>query len=285
MFDGLKITFRDQQVVAKLRRNPRFEFVHHVNSITGEILNHTAEYRGLKIKTYVSGLVEIQGSLHKFYNGGVQNYDSFTRTKLIAAIDQLKNELEIEPRTALLNNLEFGANINTAFAANELINGLLCYKWHPFSTMQVRGQGFGKECKSFGQYYVKIYNKGLQYDQPGNILRVEKKIVTMAALKFGVIHLSDLTNPALWRHCRQQVVEMVEHILINEPIEIELLKKNEQRIYNTVVNQSKWANFSRDQRKRYKQAFNKIICVYGREKYRPTILNQIDDKVIELVAT
>jgi len=284
MFDGFKATIYDNLTYERLLKNPPFELFEHTSRITGEV-NYSGEFKGLKVQIFTSGRIQIVGSLHKYYNDGFHNWNDFPVSDLKDVLNSLQSDLAINPVKAFINNLEFGVNIVTPFCPNGLINDLLCFKWAQFNLMGVKGQGQGKECKSFGQYIVKIYNKGLQYDQPQNILRIEKKIVTMFALKFGLLNLSDLINPDLWEHCKNELINMVIDILINEPIDIDTLTKNEQRIYNTVVNQSNWAHFSKDQRKRNKRAFNNIIFKYGKEQYRPVILKLITDKFSELIIT
>ena len=281
MLDGFKIYFKDLHVVKKLHNNWRLVFVQHTNTQSGEILYYTAEYKGLKIKTFTSGLIEIKGSFHKFHNGGFHNHNDFTLKKMHEVINTFKIELDIDASRAHVSNLEFGVNVNPLFSPNALLNALMAYKWYPFNDMVTLGQGYGRERK-FNQYSIKIYNKGLQYHQPDNILRIEKKIVSMSALNFGKIKLSDLTNPALWQHCKTELTRMFQDILINEPIDIKLLKKNEQRIYNTVVNQSNWIELSPDQRKRYKRAFNNIIITYGKHHYQSTVLKLINTKCVQL---
>jgi actin-related protein len=284
MFDGFKIKIIDQLTISKLHNNWRLEFIAHVNSVTGEVVGQTAKYKGLKIETYPSGLIQIKGSFHKFYNDGLHNYDDFTINKLAEVINSLEMELDLAPQLASIHNLEFGVNINTAFAPNLFLNDILCFKWKSFNDMAIKGQGMGKICISLDQYLVKLYNKGLQFGRQQNILRIEKKIVAMCALKFGAIYLSDLTNPCLWKHCEDLLLEMFANILINEPININSITKNEQRIYHLVINQSNWSSFDSVRKMRYKKIFNNIISLHGSRKYQPTILKLIKDKCIELRA-
>jgi hypothetical protein len=284
MFDGFKATVYDKLTYESLSINPPFELIQHTSRSTG-LINYSGEFKGLKVELFTSGRIQIAGSLHKYYNDGLHNWNDFTVSNLKDVLNSLQSDLNINPFKASINNLEFGVNVFNAFCPNDLINDLLCFKWAQFNIMGLKGQGQGKECKAFKQYFVKIYNKGLQYNQPQNILRIEKKVVTMFALKFGQLNLSDLLNPDLWEHCQKELINMVNDILINEPIDINALTKNEQRIYNTVVNQSNWAYFSKDQRKRNKKAFNKIISKYGKEQYRPAILKLINDKFSELIKT
>ena len=200
-------------------------------------------------------------------------------------IMSLQSELGIDPLTACINNLEFGVNLNFNVDPNKLINCLFCYKWKPFNTMDnIVGQGNGKQCKGSNQYFVKIYNKGSQYYLPENILRIEKKVVTMVNLKFGKLKLVDLLNLDLWEHCKNELMSMIDEILFNEPLNTKSLTKIELKTYNKVLNQSTWINFSKDQRKRYKNAFNKIITTHGQGNYKQIILTLINDKFKELIS-
>lgn len=282
MFDGFKATTYDKLTFHSLLKNPRLERIEHSNTHTGEI-NYTTKHKGLSIEIFSSGRIQISGSLHKYYNDGLHNWNDFTIGNLKDVLNRLQSDLDINLVKASINNLEFGVNIVTLFCPNGLINDLLCFKWEQFNLMGIKGQGQGKECKAFKQYFVKIYNKGLQYDQPQNILRLEKKVVTMVALKFGLLNLSDLLNPDLWQHCKRELLNMVDEILINEPINIGSLTKNEKRIYDTVVSQRNWIDLDRYKKLRYKKRFNEIISNYGQQQYRPVVIGLINEKLEQLI--
>jgi hypothetical protein len=282
MFDGFKATIYDKLTYERLLKNPPFDLIEHTSRSTGEI-NYSGEFKGLKVQIFTSGRIQIAGSLHKSHNDGQHNWNDFSVSNLKDVLNNLRSDLNLNPLKASINNLEFGVNVFTPFCPNSLINDLLCFKWEQFNRMGIKGQGQGKECKAFKQYYVKIYNKGLQYDQPQRILRVEKKIVTMVALKFGLLNLSDLLNPYLWQHCKAELINMVDEILINEPIKIDLLTKNEKRIYEIVINQRNWVGLGRDKKSKYKKRFNEIIANYGQQQYRPVIMGLINEKFDQLI--
>jgi len=282
MFDGFKATIYDKLTYERLLKNPPFELIEHTSRSTGEI-NYSGEFKGLKIQIFTSGRIQIAGSLHKYYNDGFHNWNDFSVTNLKDVLNSLQSDLSINPVKASINNLEFGVNIVTLFCPNGLINDLLSFKWKQFNLMGIKGQGQGKECKAFNQYFVKIYNKGLQYSQPQNILRIEKKVITMAVLNFGLLSLSDLLNPDLWQHCKREIMNMLDEILINEPIYIGSLTKNEKRIYDAIVSQRNWNELERYKKMRYKKRFNEIISNYGRQQYRPIIVKLINEKFEQLI--
>ncbi|MEQ7798181.1 hypothetical protein ABDJ41_00100 [Pedobacter sp. ASV1-7] len=282
MYDGIKVSIRDEALVEKLRNNDLLKFNQHCYIPTAEVTSYTSKYGGLNFELFSSSRVTINGSLHKYYNNG-NNHDDFSMQKLKYTLMRLSDEFGVDPNTARLNNLEFGVNINTSFSPNAFLNDLQSYKWQPFNMMSVKGKGYGKECFHFRQYGLKIYNKGLQYGLPKNTLRIEKKIITMCALKRGHLYLSDLTNPELWTHCKDELIELLDHTIINEPVNSKEFTKNEQRIYNAVINQSNWVNFTRDKKARYKKSFNQIISDYGTQNYRASILDLVTTKCDELL--
>ena len=281
MFDGVKICYYDLCLVKMLHADLKLVFIEHTNLKTRDIKGHSSEYKGLKFKTFPSGRIVITGSLHKYFNGGLHNHDSYTVDNLRETLIMLESEFSIEPNRALIQNLEFGVNLIVPFNPKGFIDSLISYKFKSFNTMAIINPGYGKEYFQ-QQYGVKIYNKGLQYGRGEYILRIEKKVLAMCALNFGKLYLSDLTNPDLWKHCKKQLVQMLDDIIINEPIPENQLAKNEKRIYNSIINESKRANFNRDQRKRYKKGFNSIISKYGTSHYKPILVDLINEKCNEL---
>jgi len=283
MFDGVKICYYDMVLVRVLHENAKLEFILHVNAKTGEVKRHTADYKALKITTFPSGRIEIKGSLHKYFNGGLHNHDNFTIDNVKETIRMLKSELDFDPNRALVQNLEFGVNLSVPFEPSAFIESLISFKFKSFNTMGIIKPGFGKE-HFIKQYGIKIYNKGLQYGTSRNILRIEKKVLVMCALNFGKLYLSDLTNPDLWYHCKKQLVQLIDDILINDSINYDLLVKNEQRNYRSVIDETQRTKLTRDQRKRYKKGFNMIIEKYGSSNYKDILFKLISDKCDELVS-
>ncbi len=273
----------DLILATRLHNNKLLNFIVHVELATGEIKSRTAEFRGLIIQTFPSGLVQIKGSFHVYKNNGFHNYDDFTSSDLRKVIESFKSDLGLDPTKMRIHNLEFGVNLNTEFSPNDFLNALYGFKWKPFNRMDIKGKGFGKECKAFSEYFLKIYNKGMQYNQPPNVLRFEKKVVSMRAIRQGILNLSDLVDKNLWNCCFLQLIEILDDLIIIETIDSSLLNKNELRLFNNVINQSKWLTFSRDQRKRYKKGFNLIVLQYGNEHYKQKLNKLITDKAQMLI--
>lgn len=282
MFDGMKLTFTDRTFITTLYNNKSSYFTRTIDS-NAQLDSYTAIYKGLKIRMYEkSGYVIINGSLHKFFNDGQHNHNDFSIKDLGAAINSLVTELDLDPKLAVVSNLEFGVNIRTLFNPDALLNDLIRYKDKPFNTMKIKGKGKGNECY-LDQYGIKIYNKGLQYNLESNVLRIEKKITKMRALKYGKIYLNDLLDTSLWQHCKRQLLELIDDLTIHEQLDLEMLDKRRLCIYNTVMNQCTWNTFHRSKKCRYRKDFNKIILLNGNDNYKSQIINAISSKCDELI--
>lgn len=180
--------------MAKINEGGLLSLQETIGRDTGKILpcSLRAYYKNLIFKELSSGYVGLSGSLHKYYNDGLQNYDNFTFGKLKATMDDLKKRFGIDPSKAVLNNIEFGVNILVPFNPDDFIRSLVCYGSDPFIPERKPGIMYAQVRNK--QYYVKIYNKSLQYAIPGNIVRFEVKVVRMAKIaKSGISTLQDLT--------------------------------------------------------------------------------------------
>lgn len=92
--------------------NPDLDFKCEVSHNTGDVKEYPlqAEYGQMKIKIYSQYFGVIQGSVHKYYEGGT-NYDDFTLREFKGVIEKLRNELGIDLYEAGITNLEVGLNI------------------------------------------------------------------------------------------------------------------------------------------------------------------------------
>ena len=88
MLDFVKILIRTPGFAAQILQNPIFDFILKVSDSTAEIKDgKEAKYNGLTIRGLHSGVVLISGSLHKFKNNGLHNYDTFYLNEVIEVIN------------------------------------------------------------------------------------------------------------------------------------------------------------------------------------------------------
>lgn len=161
--------------------------------------NRTARFRALdmqlKPKLSKDGFnFIINGSLHKYFNKGLHNYDQFNFNNLVQSIDSLSDVLSISANEFEVHGLEIGLNIPLPFPPKRLLDNLVSYSNRPFDLMDKREAKTGLQCV-LKQYKLKIYDKGKQSKTKDNILRFEVAFTKMQPLeKYGIKTLSDLQN-------------------------------------------------------------------------------------------
>ena len=124
--------------VDSLLTNDRLTFSALVDPQTGFVLDPTrrAFDRGLTFRlvprrTSPGHLVEVKGSLHKFYNQGQHNADQFTATNLLLTLDQLVMDYGFDPFSSKINNIEFGLTSYCRFRLMRYCKTLSAIKINP----------------------------------------------------------------------------------------------------------------------------------------------------------
>ena len=156
-----------------------------------------AEYKGLTITYTENDNYRVKGSIHKYYNDGLHNYNDFSEIICKTTIVKLCKEFQIDPREFILENLEIGINFLPPIKTNCILD--LCYfhSTKPFESKYDNKSG--RYIQSVhSQYIIKIYNKALQYSSKGykieeDIMRFEIKFIVMEKLNnLGIYTLADL---------------------------------------------------------------------------------------------
>lgn len=224
MFDGIK----SQLLVSfDLLTNTRLSFPALVDEKTAEVLPKPryANDRGLTFTATpkVDGYrIELGGSIHKYARNGVHNADQFTAAEVLAALIEWVEHYGIDPFTSTLHNVEFGVNISLSFPVARVLDNLICYKGKPFHPDRKHGPYYW-QCL-FGQYAVKIYDKGAEFRErvlglPPNLLRVEVKVLKMEYLHkrgVGIKTLADLLTTVHYPTLGALLVETFTDILFDD---------------------------------------------------------------------
>jgi len=266
MIDGFKAILKDNLI--KIRSHPDLDFLLPSSIKTGEVKENEfpeAEYRGL-IFTDKKSHIEVKGSLHKFYNHGNQNYDDFNFAKIKRAIYILSEQPGIVINRARLTNLEIGVNIITEFNPSELLNSLINHRGKQF-TLQTGKKKEYRECEH-EQYYIKIYNKGLQYGLSKYILRIEVKFIKMEIPnKSGIYFLSDLLDVSKIKKLNGKFLDIFGEILIGDNIvDNEKLNNRDRLLFANGHNPNYWQQVI-PKSKEYKNGSNSKEYKKARKKY------------------
>ena len=268
---------------------------------TGETKNaKIAEYNGLKFIDKCNR-VYIKGSLHKYHNNGLHNYNDFTLSDLQNVVKDLETRFGLLPENVALENVEFGVNIELPFNPNRVLTNLIMHKSEPFNRFQT---GKGIEC-NHSQYFIKIYDKGAQYGLKKNLLRLEIKAFKMAYFQENGLHISKLSDLLI----RENLLSLGEILkrTINEILFTDIKVQNnegltdkERLIIANGSNANYWHSLKPDsksftngnhspdykrQRKHYYRelnTFEKTLDKYGSE-LKPLVVQKIGDKLTDLL--
>ena len=275
----------------KLLANPILKNYWHTDVMTndGDVRKETAKYLGLRF-TVKNDNSQIEGSIHKYRNNGEHNYDDFSCKDAIEIIKGLCNDFDIDPYRTEVNNLEVGVNVLLPFPVKLVLDNLITYKGDYFKPEVEDGIRY-YQCKK-KQFYLKIYDKGLQFNLPDNVLRFEIKVIRkqyFERYKIPIYWLSDLMNPDIYPPLAELLTATFKDILFNDNrINLNLLNATEQVIYYKGSNPNTWEGKSKTEREkkerqRFRAEFINLLKTHRKEEdFRGITLEKIWSKSREL---
>ena len=253
----------------------------------------TASFHGIVIRI-IRGVILISGSLHKFYNSingnGSHNYNDFTYWDIRDAIDFLSKELSFDPRTAQIQNLEFGVNIVVDRPAEEILRGKVVYHhWKPPARRQIfRGKGYFMEFEH-SRYFLKIYDKSKQYGLVEHILRCEVKTRKSAEItSMGIMYLSDLLSKDTYLKLKDLLLTRLDQLLVIDNLDFYNIMSPEQaQFMSSMTNHCQLANlrerYSTKTMQRYKRQVINLIELYHLDHLHRDIISRVKSKISYLV--
>jgi hypothetical protein len=291
MIDYIKIMNLPVQI-PEIFKNPFLNFGTSVNVETGEIHGkpQIAKYKGISFlirknkKTKEYQYINLEGSIHKYWNNGEHNYNDFGFNNIVSVINELSEKFNIDPFKTRLNNIEFGVNLVTPFNPDVFLKSIINHKGKYFLIHRQKNKHF-RECEH-SRYYLKIYNKGLQFDK-NNILRFEVKVTRMEHLKeIGISHLSDLLNHYKYLLLGTELKTYFNGLLIfDSRISLEDIKQHERLILTEGINSEYWEKLKKSNPNNYYKKRNRFIELsekYGATKIKSEVYNLLDNKIKEL---
>jgi hypothetical protein len=156
-----------------------------------EVVSYYLIDQNIKLKVYENNKIFISGSLHKYANNGIHNYNDFTALGFSRVLDTLKKRFRIETKHLRILCLEFGYNITPPIDPDVILNHLLKHINKDFEILLSNDFAQYRQFKH-GNYILKIYNKGKHYNCEDNILRIEVKQTNWHEYRaIGIITLED----------------------------------------------------------------------------------------------
>lgn len=266
MIDGVKIKCIGT-TAHHWEQNRLLKFATKVDTETGQILskNRVAFYRGLSfhlIPSTVSDAVHciLKGSFATFHNQGKDNAFDFTLGMLIKTIQELEAVFNIAPARAIVQAVEYGANISPKQTVRSIINGLRAYQSNNFTGLKMDNVFNGKQLDRY-EYSYKIYDKGLQTTNPDtNLLRVEYAVKKgRQAQRFGIKVLADLADPENLHHLKTALLEVWGNVIFyDKGMRWRYMTDKEQKKMLFYLDATNWGKFTPRQRQVAKHNFQKL---------------------------
>lgn len=260
---------------------------------TGELIKEAFIYENFYIRPTKNGLL-IRGSLHKYrsrikgiatrkqieqYQGF--NGDLFTLSDINETLQTLCEVIGFAPSLAVLQNIEIGVNCEVSFDPKEFLKGMLFHR----SNFDYKTDHEGNYIQfNYQTYFLKIYNKGKQYDLPRNVLRVEIKVMKMTKLKELGVELETLND------IRAVTLLQAFEVLYNEfeavtyydhTLRLEDLTSKQQGKAIEYQNKSYWQELGKDGKSRNLKQHHKKQLETMIQEFSNNLKGQIQRQMIE----
>jgi hypothetical protein len=250
---------------AELEENHLLGFRCFVNPKTGETNGYmSARYQGLLFKIYdttisnPNGRITVEGSLHKYWNSGLHNFNDFNIYHLYWVVQDLNEKFNIDASNCILRQVEIGVNISPPKQTKAILDCCILHKTTPFKWMYTKDEGDYIQARH-QRYFIKIYNKRKHYEKQGylidkEIFRFEIKYRKMKALNDGGIHtLHDLYD-ADFKGFKEVLLTEWNNVLFADS---EALKghKNEYKYRNL----NYWTELNSNKLKYHRNQLNKVL--------------------------
>lgn len=235
-----------------------------VGLTTGELKKIVGECDGIRFeigRAQGDGTAScrFRGSLRRYANGGAANVGAFGYAETCDAVAALCARFGIDPRNALLENVEFGLDYPLPIPAKQFVKTLICHGSKPFQPLNIEKPDLGKVAPR-QEYDLKIYDKGSQSDTgDANLLRVEIRVGKMAFLKrqgVALATLADLTDPDKVRPLGTLIQSIFADVVCYDgSVSAHTLTVREQLHLKEVSNPKWWADLPKRSRWDYRQKF------------------------------
>ncbi|MBI9058388.1 MAG: hypothetical protein JEZ01_11555 [Labilibaculum sp.] len=257
---------------------PELEFSVLTSVGSGEELgSRKAHYKGLDFVIEPRGKAKVKGSIHKFYNNGLNNANRFTYEDLQKAVSQLK-AFGIEPKKTKLKSFEIGLNLDTSkckIDTKTFLESIVYCRGSERSDMELNGKtGYGYTYNTTNATY-KFYDKAEQSKVQAELLRVESKFTRMRAVETHKIYsLSDLLDKEkLTRLILDKFLKPIDETIFFEWDQIKTTRRLPAKYkskFKDLRNPDWWIKDerSRKERQRNKLLLEKLISQYAKRNIK-----------------
>lgn len=269
-------------------KNPMLDFSLNYNE-DGVVIDNkrVAMCHFCKIIVYDNGSVYFKGSLHKMYNSLIKvnapnyckdknyngfNGNDFTVENISIVIDYLEQLFGLNRCFFNIMKIEIGLNILLDFCPSFIVGNLLEQGSKSFEFKYNRNFAV---CEK-SDYYLKVYNKSLQYGLCRSVLRVELKSRKTRVFKSANINtLADLTHCNL-KQAIKVLLKCWEGVLLYDCTidETRLTVRQKSSLKNKYQYPKYWNNLKANNKDKPRKSYKKIV-----ENYSQNLKNKISNKI------
>jgi hypothetical protein len=173
-------------------KNPNLTFTPKLKD-GDELVSYSSMIDNMKIKVSIpSNRITLSGSIHKFWNGGVHNYNDFDEVAFRDSTHRMYSTFQVAPMHLKILSMEYGVNINIDYPVKNVLNNCFQHKGKDVE-VKISNDGGKYHQAQHDRYFLKLYDKGKQYGLIGkNLLRIEVKEINWTTnRKHGILTFKD----------------------------------------------------------------------------------------------
>ncbi|MES2762752.1 MAG: hypothetical protein V4677_11115 [Bacteroidota bacterium] len=273
----------------RLLLNSHLEFIQKVNTSTGELDNkQTAITNNMVFKIVNGCYTNLNGSLHKYKNQGLHNYNDFTISDLIEVLKDLSIKFDLNPYQTDIQNLEFGVNVELPYKVKGFLKSIVTYKGKEYNKETFNNRGYLLRFE-FDHYDLKIYDKSLQYKLDKNIVRFEIKVKKMEyfnskSRSIGIYTYVDLFKNDVIIKLKKLLIDAFNDLVFYDfSIKINTItKKLDKELLSIGQNPKYWSEFKTPHTKQYYRdlkRYRALVLKYGNGNIQNHVLELITEKL------
>jgi hypothetical protein len=251
------------------------------------VIGYQTELQNINLKLYGSEM-HIENSLQKFYMGN--NYQDFTFTQVLTALDTLNSKLPIDIYKTTLLRADIGVVIN--HDTNQECNRWLDYKSKLPNAMIKRNTIYGSEFRQTNNKF-KGYNKTFEAQQTADIklqeqlMRVEltgnSRYYNKRTNPIGIYTIQDLIDPIKFQLLASELLNFYISIKKKPNLDFSNWTTKDTRLYGYMNNPDTakaMKQYHKETHKKERCQYLKLLSKHQDSAQENIVLEKLKSKVI-----
>lgn len=271
MIDFIKIKITDETLINQVWNNEILIYEGKSEKRFDDEIKelYTKSYKNLYFTKFQNRL-EIKGSLHYFFNGGLHNANDFNIYDCIGTIEQIKELFKLDLYKCKLINLEYGVNINPVIKVDDLVQNLIYHEKRQFTRPNTN---FNYKIAGYEAYkQIKAYDKSVQFPkQFFNTFRFEVKTKQAKFINsLGLFTLQDLAEINFYNKLINSLLNEWDNVLL-----FDKSKQVDDKFFNTDFWEDTLKNGNRNKFNNQKKTYYRKL---GTDNLHSNIKKRIEQK-------